>query len=224
MHIRGTIPDPERVICWINFAALIIFLRFSVVSKIHENAVWCARMIAGNSKKLTFSIKNLSKNRKLRKYFFRNSFFIKVSGKSHSGENLEQSFMLAKSFVSGKNWGGFDEKKLEKKSHRQNVTCWVWENLISKQKLFILKNLTMPKTVKWGLWDFLTSILLQNFRKKLKGDPLETLKKQKKMKIFKFHSAQKFGKRDPLGNYVFYISNKCTFEELFLIRNAWFAE
>ena len=94
--------------------------------------------------------------------------------------------MLAKRFVSGKNWGGFDEKKLEKKSHRQNVTCWVWENLISKQKLFILKNLTMPKTVKWGLWDFLTSILLQNFRKKLKGDPLETLKKQKKWKFSNF--------------------------------------
>ena len=33
-------------------------------------------------------------------------FLKKVSGKSHSAENLEQSFMLAKRFISSKNWGG----------------------------------------------------------------------------------------------------------------------
>ena len=45
---------------------------------------------------------------------------MKVSGKSHSAENLEQCFMLEKRFVSSKNWEGFDENKLEKKSHRKN--------------------------------------------------------------------------------------------------------
>ena len=44
---------------------------------------------------------------------------MKVSGKSHSAENIEQCFILAKRFVSSKNRGGFDENKLEKKSHKK---------------------------------------------------------------------------------------------------------
>ena len=88
---------------------------------------------------------------------------MRVSGKSHSAENLEQCFMLAKRFVSSKNWGGFDENKLEKsriektavlKKQKSDIACWAWENLILRQKLFDLKNLTMPKTVKGGTLRF----------------------------------------------------------------------
>ena len=39
---------------------------------------------------------------------------MKVSGKSHSAENPEKSFMLAKRFVSSKNCGDFDENKILK--------------------------------------------------------------------------------------------------------------
>ena len=58
-----------------------------------------------------------------------------VSGKSHSTENLEQSFMLAKRFILSKNsGGGFDENKLEKssiektpvfkKKQKSDIACW----------------------------------------------------------------------------------------------------
>ena len=100
---------------------------------------------------------------------------MKVSDKSHSAENLEQCFMLAKRFVSSKNWG-FDENKLEKsriektlvfkKKQKSDIACWAWENLILRQKLFDLKNLKMPKTVKGGHFEiFLTYNLLQNTKK-----------------------------------------------------------
>ena len=39
---------------------------------------------------------------------------MEVFGKSRSTENIEESFMLAKRFVSRKIEGGFDENKLEK--------------------------------------------------------------------------------------------------------------
>ena len=44
---------------------------------------------------------------------------MKVSGKSHSAENLEQCFMLAKRFVSSKNWGA-SMKTNQRKSQRKN--------------------------------------------------------------------------------------------------------
>ena len=58
---------------------------------------------------------------------------MKVSGKSHSAENPEDFFMLAKNLVSSKKIeGGFDENKLEKKAawkkHRSlkksDIACW----------------------------------------------------------------------------------------------------
>ena len=73
---------------------------------------------SGNNRKPIFlNRKPLKKNRKLRKFFrnFSKFFLMKVSGKSHSAENLEQCFLLAKRFVSSKNWG-FDEKKSQRKN------------------------------------------------------------------------------------------------------------
>ena len=57
--------------------------------------------------------------------------------------------------------GGFNENKLEKssiektpdffkKKQNSDKACWASENLILRRKLFLLKNLTMPKTVKGG--------------------------------------------------------------------------
>ena len=43
------------------------------------------------------------------------------SAKKYSAENLRQSFMLAKRFILSKNWGGFDENKLEKSSIEKNA-------------------------------------------------------------------------------------------------------
>ena len=84
--------------------------------------------------------------------------------------------------------GSFDENKLEK-SHKKHRSLQKKTKighsvlgLILRQKLFILKNLTMPKTVKGGLSDFLTSILLQNFKKNRMGtlETLETFRKKNK--------------------------------------------
>ena len=59
----------------------------------------------GNSKKTHLSQpKTFKKKQKIeKKIIFRKNFQLKVSGKSHSAENLEQFFMLAKRFVSSKN-------------------------------------------------------------------------------------------------------------------------
>ena len=75
-----------------------------------------------------------------------------VSDKSHSAENLEESLTLAKRSVSG--------KIFLKKSHRKNIgllrqqksdiACRAYENLILTRKIFLLKNVTMPETVKGG--------------------------------------------------------------------------
>ena len=58
----------------------------------------------------------------------------------------------------------------------------------------------MPKTVKGGHFEiFLTSILLQNF-KKLKRDLKNFAKKKQKNENFQqSHSAEKSERRDPLG-------------------------
>ena len=81
--------------------------------------------------------------------------------KSDSAENLDESFRVAKRFLFGKNWGGdFDEKKIEKvayKKHRSlkkksDIACWAWENLILRQKVLLLINLTRPKIVKGGFF------------------------------------------------------------------------
>ena len=56
---------------------------------------------------------------------------ILISGKSHSPENPEESFILAKRFVSRKSEGGFDENKLEKSRiekmpvfEKTDIACW----------------------------------------------------------------------------------------------------
>ena len=54
--------------------------------------------------------------------------------------------------------GSIEKTPVFKKN--SDIACWASENLILGQKLFILKFLTMPKTVA-----FLTAILLQNFKK-----------------------------------------------------------
>ena len=57
----------------------------------------------------------------------------------------------------------------------------------------------MPKTVKGGPLRFLTTILLQNF-KKLKGDPLESLENfRKKMRNFNSPIVPKNLKKGPFG-------------------------
>ena len=89
-----------------------------------------------------------------------------------------------------------------------------------KTKIIHFEKSHNAENCKMGALRFFNIYSAAKFQKKIEGGPFGDFEKTKKMKIFKFHSAQKFGKRDPLGNYVFYISNKCTFEELFLIRNA----
>ena len=87
----------------------------------------------------------------------KNFFFRKMS---HSAENPRQSSILAKRFVSSKRRGDFDKNKLEKsrmvpKKPNSDTVCWFRENQILKQKIVILKNLTMPKNVKGGpFWSF----------------------------------------------------------------------
>ena len=86
--------------------------------------------------------------------------------------------------------GGFDENKLEKSSiektpvfkEKQNsdIACWASENLIVRQELFILKFLTMPKTVKGGPLRFFSNHSVAKFQKKIEGEP----SKQKKMRIY----------------------------------------
>ena len=89
-----------------------------------------------------------------------------VSGKSHSAKNLKESLTLAKRFVSCRNWGGasrrdkFLKSRIEKtlvfQKTKSDIACWAWGNLILWRKLFLLKNLSMPKTVKGveHLWFF----------------------------------------------------------------------
>ena len=107
--------------------------------------------------------------------YFANIFLMKVSGKSHSAENPEETFMLAKRFVSCKIEGGgasmrtnWKKSRIEKtpvlkKKQNTDIACWHQEN--NFKTIFILKNLTMPKTVK--------------------GDPL---------RFFNIHSVAKYQK------------------------------
>ena len=126
---------------------------------------------------------------------------MKVSGTSHSAENLEQCFMLAKRFVSGKNWGGFDENKLEKsriektavikKKQKSDIACWAWENLILRQKLFDLKNLNAKNCKRGALWDFLNIHSVAKFRK-IEARLEKFCKKKTKNENFQqSHSAEK---------------------------------
>ena len=57
---------------------------------------------------LRFARSKPQKTRKIREKISKvfENFLKKVSGKSHSAENLEQSFMLAKRFILSKNLGG----------------------------------------------------------------------------------------------------------------------
>ena len=57
----------------------------------------------GNIRKPIFLNRKPLKKQKIEENFFSKIFLMKVSGKSHSAENLEQCFMLAKRFVSSKN-------------------------------------------------------------------------------------------------------------------------
>ena len=66
-------------------------------------------------------------------------------------------------FYSAKNTRRDTHESRKPFSPNTDIACWAWKNLILRQKLFILKNLTMPKTVKGARWDLLKSILLQNF-------------------------------------------------------------
>ena len=75
-------------------------------------------------------------NQKIEEIFFRKNFSMKVYGKSHSAENLEQSFMLAKRFVSSKSREGFD-KNIRKKvawclknvlKTNSHIACWFTHN------------------------------------------------------------------------------------------------
>ena len=66
--------------------------------------------------------------------------------------------------------------------------------LKKKGKMRILKSHNAEKCKRGSLWDFLTSILLQNKNQKIEKDPLVTLK------IFqKKHSAEKQTKRGPFN-------------------------
>ena len=98
---------------------------------------------------------------------------MKVSGKSHSAENPEQCFMLAKRFVSSKNRGGFDENKLDKMSPKKTAlfkkkTKIGYSVLGLKKPNFKTKIIRFEKShnaenCKRGHFEiFLTSILLQN--------------------------------------------------------------
>ena len=78
--------------------------------------------------------------------------------------------------------GSFDENELEKSSLEKtsvfkrtnsDIACWASENLISRQKLFILKFLTMPKTVKGGPLKFFNDHSVAKFQKKIEGEPIE---------------------------------------------------
>ena len=126
----------------------------------------------GNNRKPIFLNRKPLKNRKLRKKFSK-IFLMKVSGKSHSAENLEQCFMLAKRVVSSKNRGGFDENKLEKKSHRKNSGLFkktkIGYSVLSlkkpnfKTKIIRFEKSHNAENCKRGHFEiFLTSILLQN--------------------------------------------------------------
>ena len=76
----------------------------------------------------------------------------------------------------------------------------------------------MPKTVKGGtLKFFLTSILLQNF-KKLKRDLKNFAKKAKNENFQQSHSAEKSERTDPLG--FFNIRSVAKFQKN-EVRNLW---
>ena len=106
---------------------------------------------------------------------------------------------------------GLDENKLEKisiektpvfkKKQNSDIACWISEKLFLRQKLFILKFLAMPKTVKGGPLTFFNIHSVAKFRKK-NWEPIgvfEIFSKKQKMRIFKSHSAKKSERRDPLG-------------------------
>ena len=57
----------------------------------------------GNNRKPIFLNRKPLKKHKIDEKKILDIFLMKVSGKSHSAENLEQCFMLAKRFVSSKN-------------------------------------------------------------------------------------------------------------------------
>ena len=95
-------------------------------------------------------------------------------------------------------------REIRKKAHRENsglqkdrYSVLGLRKLISRQKFFIFRNLTMPKTVKGDplrLYD----IHCCKISKKLKGDSLEPLQKFRKTKNENFeqsHSAEKFERK-----------------------------
>ena len=110
----------------------------------------------------------------------------------------------------------FNENKLEKssiektpvsKKQNSDIACWASENLILRQKLFDLKNLTMPKTVKGGPLRFFNNHSVAKFQKKIEGEPIGvsenfSKKKQKNKNFQQSHSAEK-SERDPLGFLTF---------------------
>ena len=75
-----------------------------------------------------------------------------------------------------------------KKKQNSDIAGWASENLIPRQKLFILKFLTMPKTVKGGPLRFFNNHSVAKFQKKIEVEPIGVFekfsKKNKKTRIF----------------------------------------
>ena len=151
------------------------------------------------------------KNRKLRIFFeiFRNLFWrrspvSRIVPKTSRNPLRSQNVSFLVKIEGGLRW-----KRIFKKSHKNtgllkkrksDIACWAWENLL-------LKNLTMPKTLR-GALGFLTSILLQIF-KKLKGDRLESFEKfsqkEQKMKNFLFSASLFLASRSRLVNCITFV-------------------
>ena len=105
-----------------------------------------------------------------------------VSRKPRSAENSEESSMLAKRFVSSKNWEGVSIKTNWKKSCMEKTPVLkkktnIWYNVPGKPNFRTKNHLEKSHSACWKSNSM-------RIIKKLKGGPLETIKLFRKMRIW----------------------------------------